>query len=36
MTAIRYGNQRSPGINKHQRVKKEVFHHYTEGISQRL
>jgi len=35
----RYGNQRFPGINKHQRVterlKKEVFHHHSEGISQK-
>lgn len=35
----RYGNQRFPGINKHQRVterlKREVFHHHTEGISQK-
>lgn len=35
----RYGNQQFPGINKHQRVterlKKEVFHQHTEGISQK-
>ncbi|WP_131783198.1 ISL3 family transposase [Legionella gresilensis] len=35
----RYGNQRFPGINKHQRVterlKREVFYHHTEGISQK-
>jgi len=35
----RYGNQRFPGINKHQRaterLKKEVFYQHTEGISQK-
>lgn len=35
----RYGNQRFPGIEKHQRsterLKKEVFYHHTQGISQK-
>lgn len=35
----RYGNQRFPGINKHQRVterlKKEAFYQHTQGISQK-